>query len=85
LISSSDGRFPRTWPQPPRRARERLLLHRYASFVANKLCNHNLLPAGSSAHAPATSLSVQKTSAISAGVAVFHSNQPEEPCAKRQL
>jgi len=32
-------------------------------------------PAGPSLHAPATSLSVQKTSAIPAGVAVFHYNQ----------
>ncbi|ALC84534.1 hypothetical protein AM499_00880 [Bacillus sp. FJAT-22090] len=30
---------------------------------------------GSSAHAPAASLSVQKTFAIPAGVAAFHSNQ----------
>jgi len=42
VISVSDGRFPRAWPQPPRRA---------SSSV------------GSSAHA------------ISAGVAVLHSNQ----------
>ncbi|KQL33215.1 hypothetical protein AN959_16715 [Psychrobacillus sp. FJAT-21963] len=33
------------------------------------------LSPGSSAHAPAASLSVQKTFAIPAGVATFHSNQ----------
>ncbi|ALC84413.1 hypothetical protein AM499_00210 [Bacillus sp. FJAT-22090] len=33
------------------------------------------LSPGSSAHAPDSSLSVQKTFAIPAGVAVFHSNQ----------
>jgi len=38
-----DGRFPRAWPQPPRRA---------------------------------SSSAVSSAHAISAGVAVFHSNQP---------
>ena len=47
--------------------------------------SHNLLPVGSSAHAPADSLSVQKTSAIPAGVAVFHSNPPtiSSSCARQ--
>ena len=45
-------------------SKKHLLLHRFASFVANKLRNRNLLSAGSSAHAPAAWLSLQKTSAI---------------------
>lgn len=47
VISIVAERFPRAWPQPPRRA----------SSLA-----------GSSAHAPAASLSVQKRSAIPAEV-----------------
>ncbi|ALC87975.1 hypothetical protein AM499_20865 [Bacillus sp. FJAT-22090] len=65
LNSVPGGRVPPAWLQPLP-----LLLRKLVAKI-----NFATLSPGSSAHAPAASLSVQKTFAIPAGVAAFHSNQ----------
>ncbi|WP_093264930.1 hypothetical protein [Psychrobacillus sp. OK032] len=74
LISAPGGRFPRAWLQSPQ-ANTTLVTKALPHEVAFLAFVPLPAPAGLSAHAPAASLSVQKTSAIPAGVAAFRFNQ----------